>query len=953
MPPVFDECCVLIPASTLEDFPAKLTDADARSLLAAWTVLWHPRLLARTEQTPAWYRADSPPEPIGRRILVVPSPSLPKIPTGYQARAVADDQCHWITGGSRDEMIAALGLEPCQPLSKPAADGQGPASEGQLPARQIGIEDFFAAGFASLQIQIMTRRLRYTSNLDEIHLQTRIVDAAKAFLDGDADSATAALHDVFDALAEERDHYFTSDPHLIDLTLVTQSTIPRLVEEWSRCQDKYAPLENLESGVRPTPSSLLLDDGAVAELARSNDAAAVQLREQLRDLKIGWASGGPNSDYHLDAMTLVQAQDAFKSAHRAVVDAIGIAPPVYGRLSGSTPSDMTATIAGLGYVGMIPIDFTGGTGFGNESKVILQAGGSEIEALTAKPIDAASDVSFLAIGAMLGEAIDSGEVATALLVHWPGQGCDSFHDLRRIGSWSVSLGRFWKLDRYFVDGEHPYHHGTGSATSPDSGNLLTDLVARGVADPLTSIASEFRVGVVAERDAMLNAMTDLVSGEVGEHANAPESFAAAISSRVEAKGGSKSAARLLVNPHSIGVRDSALLASKVASADHVYGASSVSGGTLVTADVPAFGFVMIRPARGGDHAGKSSIRSWVRNKWLGNPTSIAQGGRLQNEFLEATIQPESGGISSVYSGSTRGNRFSMRLVALGMNADDKVRPDAKSETRMVCDKVRVIESSMAIGVIETIGRVTDTNDKTLATFKLKYSLRRGSRTINLDGDVIPTVPIGDDPWQSYVGLRAAVSSDASICRVLIRDKVHRAGSRRLVSPLGLVIDEAERQTMIGTSGLAFHRRVDERFFDTIIRVKGETSGVFSVHYGFDVTNPIATAKSIIAPPVQVAIDDTEKSNPIGWILHCAPKDVSIGAFDVFRRDDGSLAAMVRVVQTRPTPCTATLRFFRNVKTAFVANARDDIGADPLKSSGDQVRVSMAAHAVVDVLVVFE
>ena len=59
----FDECSVLIPSATLEDFPMGGPDSDARSLLAGWTVLWHPLLLAQTEQMPTWYRADSPPTP--------------------------------------------------------------------------------------------------------------------------------------------------------------------------------------------------------------------------------------------------------------------------------------------------------------------------------------------------------------------------------------------------------------------------------------------------------------------------------------------------------------------------------------------------------------------------------------------------------------------------------------------------------------------------------------------------------------------------------------------------------------------------------------------------------------------------------------------------------------------------------------------------------------------------
>ena len=67
----------------------------------------------------------------------------------------------------------------------------------------------------------------------------------------------------------------------------------------------------------------------------------------------------------------------------------------------------------------MPIDFEGGTGFGDEAKVILQAAGVQLEALTAKPIDASDDSSFLTLGTRLGESIDRGEISTGYLLIGP------------------------------------------------------------------------------------------------------------------------------------------------------------------------------------------------------------------------------------------------------------------------------------------------------------------------------------------------------------------------------------------------------------------------------------------------------------------------------------------------------------------------------------------------------
>ncbi|MFK8112344.1 MAG: hypothetical protein AB8B91_09085 [Rubripirellula sp.] len=694
--PVFDECCVLIPAATLEDFPSDLSDSDARSLLAAWTVLWHPGLLAQTEQTPIWYRADSPPDPVGKRLITVPAPSKPELPSGYEARAQVSEGCLWVTGASRKEMLETIdGALDSAPIGTLTANG-----------RQIGIEDFFAAGFAALQVQVMTRRLRYTSNLDEIHLQNRIVAAAKAFLAGSAEEAIAALHDVFDCLAEERDHYFSSDPHLIDLTLTSESTMESLI----RSIDSKLSQSGDEESIA-TPMNVLIDWDVAQAIGRSGTEAQ-SLKSAIADNQIGWAGGGPSSDACLDTMSLSEAEALFVDAHRTTTEAVGSAPEVFARFSGSTPADMTPTLTKLGYCGMIPLDFAAGTGHGDEAKVIMQSAGAEMEALTAKPMDAASDASFLTLGPQLGEAIDSGEIATALMAHWPEQGCDSFHDLLKVSSWSLCLGRFWKLNDYFKDGEHPYHHGSATISSASSAQLLTTLVAQNASDPIATLAENFRSSVTAEHQRLTSAMTRLVSRDPNRDSADPASdFAAAVTGSTSDAKQSPDASKILINPHAIGARTSVTLATAPKDVKHVFASSSSGNGNETTVDIPAYGFVILKPSgRTGDP--RVSFSQRVKDKFLGAPQSMAESGRLHNEFMDVTISDESGGISGVYSGSLRGNRFSLRLVSNGHVASDKTKktdktkkkdqsgksdnPDA-SESKMVCQKVTVVESTAALG----------------------------------------------------------------------------------------------------------------------------------------------------------------------------------------------------------------------------------------------------------------
>ena len=396
-----------------------------------------------------------------------------------------------------------------------------------------------------------------------------------------------------------------------------------------------------------------------------------------------------------------------------------------------------------------------------------------------------------------------------------------------------------------------------------------------------------------------------------------------------------------------------------AKSDHLYAASVESGHVVATVDVPACGFVLLR----GDQRQESGagFGGGLRQRLFGGPKPIAEPAHLQNEFMEVALSAESGGISGVYSGSARGNRFSLRLVRAGLEGD---------ATLMHCDELRVASSTPSSGCIEASGTIRSekgASDLVLATFRLRYTLERGSRFLRVDGEIEPKSPIVGAPWNHYFGIRTAYASEAPICRTLIRDKLHRAKTRRMVAPLGVVVDEADRQTLLCGEGLAFHRREGERFLDTLVLVQGETCKKFTMHYGFDVPAPVASARARMAPPVDLSVNPTPSAPEIGWILHASPKDLLVSRLAVEQRSDGRLAARIRVIQTQPQACKAKLRFLRNVDTAILVDGTSDthlnrtveelesIGEQQpsdLKHEGDMLTLSLASHGVADCLVVF-
>ncbi|TWU41441.1 hypothetical protein Q31b_28880 [Novipirellula aureliae] len=985
--PLYDECFVLLPTSTLEDFPVGIPESDARSLLAAWTVLWHPQLIAGSAAMPTWYRADEPPSakdtsvtehtksdsPVKPRVIAVPQSSLSMLPDDYEQANADSDSVLWITGPSRTEMLDRIPLDDRynhRPL--------------QAKHRTIGIEDFFALGYAYLQVQVLTRRLRYTSNLDQIYFESCVLQAAEAFTgrakadDSDceamspaADAAAAALHDAFDCLAQERDHFFASDPHLIELTLLSASTLDTFLDHLPSA-GKPSELE----GVLPTPGNVLIDAGVAENLRVADPEKRAALRACFENKSLGWAGGGPTSDVSLSTKTYTDAQRHILQAFEETSAAVEIAPPVYARYSGSTPRDFVSTIASLGVSGMISNDFENATGFADEAKVVQSIAGVDLQTLAAKPIDASSEVAFLDLMADLGQSIDRGEIAAALMVHWPGTEGDTFQLVQRTASWSLVLGRMWTLDDFFRHGEQPYHHNDKLSTSERADLTLKDQVAAGEANPLSAIIAQTRRAIVEQNAANLRALVTLANGkEIGAVSSAadhtkepsvanPKSDCLRTVGLTPASGNSNIC---LFNPTSAARRINVEMDGTPHADKHVYAASGHGKQSIVTADVSAFGFSVIR----NQDAGSSPARSL--KKRLGDVFSfgsaaairkpIAVEHLLQNAFMEVAIDAQSGGIKGVYCGQARGNRFSLRLVSEIAGTPKK----DKNTIVMKADTVETKVSRPDLGVIESSGSLVDAAGERLANFVLAYQLQRGSRVLEVSVKLEPLRnDFGkQDPWKNYIALRTAVASEAMMPRLILRDKIQKPSRRSMVSPLGVILDESERQTLVASAGLAYHRRVDDRFLDTLLFVQGETQREYKIHYGFDVKNPVSVARSVFEDPITATVESVDANVSRGWLIHVAPKEVLLTDLRAWTDSSGTLFALVRLIQTKPRKITSALRFCRPVKRAIkIQHGSFEPLQDPMQAfanksendllavDNDCVKLELRSHEVADCLIEF-
>ncbi len=1045
MPP-YCETIVLLPCGSLEDFPTRLARRDAGGVLAALTAAWHPRLIAAAGGMPRWQRADSPlPDvaaevaagtdgtdgshrshlshlshsAIGRRsapprqLILLPAVSeakldpaaLRQLPTGDQPAADIVDGRDWIRVESRDLAVAEIA----------ALFGEDSASSNShLSPGALTVDDFYALGYLYWQVSVMTRRLRYTGNLDADRLAGDVDAAATAFLSGDADAAAGSLHRCFDALAEERDHYFASDPSLIDLTLTT----PTLLAKWLDAQPPMGADVAADSDFLATPSNVLIDDEVAAAVLADEptrtrlaavmgwpDANSRQTLQTAANISAenspGWAGGGPAADVVLDTLSL----DASLRLLGETLDRasrLGGGPlSVWGRRGGGLPADLVPPLAAAGIIGLLPHDFASGRELASgETKVILGGGeagdtrsanhpagghGSELEAIVATPLDADDDASFLTLGTRLGQLSDSGEIATALIVRWPGGGCDSFHDLRRAARWGLALGRFWNLQSYFRDGETPYHH----ASLP---------VATAAADELTNAKS----APSETSDAEVAAVSGLI--EPGGVGGIESRFAAAIGCRVAIDGQDADAVAIL-NPTAMPRRFAVTLPAAIAAASarrqEVF---RVLGGNEVLVDVPAWGHVVL--ARTGIEIQKSLDRKspagWTTRlgRWWKHrrrPVAASTAGwreatdrqpvPLRNEFMDLSVDIHRGGLRGLYAGSVRGNRLSARLVW----------PAAGSAVAAV-GRVQHYK-------VETVGgsggRVSLRGDWTrfegfekrksgidpaqLPPWKMTIDLPPGQRIFtvrttlptNVDavaGDV-GTADAKTPFWLRHASLRLALAEGAPAVRVLLRDKWHRVNQRSFLAGGGVLLEESDRQTLLAADGPLAVRRVGERFVDvSMARHDGRRKSELSI--GIEVPRPAAAVATLTRTPLIVPLQVPPATTlaAAGWWMHVSRPGVVAQLIDaqlvqiVGGDDPGqpeALAVHVRLIAPSKGYAAVTLRFCRPIIAAEriapllrpLASRPDSLAirelGSPVDVTDDKMTIPLRRHEFAHLIVLLQ
>jgi alpha-mannosidase len=797
---------LILPCHRIDDFPTHLTGDRALELLAGWTALWHPALIDALGAVPGWRSSDDLPDPseFDGELLVLPEASRQRMSADWCDRLRATNSRNpppVEVAASRSETIAAV-------LKAAGIDGD--------KVRPEYVGDFLALGHAHLQVELLTRAMRYTTVLDTDQFSSATVAAARAAVAGDEHLMREELARAFDLLADARNHVYAVDFFVVDMTLLAPSTLGDGLRA------------KLAAGC---PTSLLASGELLDQMASEHPQTLAELR---RAIEAGTAcvvggtlhsqiSSFASPEEWLDEINLGQ-QVAQRHLQRDY--------SVFGLFHTSFSPVLPELLVGTSFTGALHASFDGGRLPRTEqSKTWWGPGdGHAIAALAATPLDASRPETWLKLAERIGDTIAHDHVATILLASWPETNIEYFEDLQRAARYGPVLGKLVTLEEYFRVSREP-DEWTRFHTREYPARQGTELGA----NPISSQVDAYRRGVLETHrrlSAGLSAALDLTATEPSEGAS----------------------------PRQIALNAWSFPCTQLIGADPIDFAGSMNsaGADVAKApttpyclpDIPGWGFATCTAA-----APTASV-------------ALAEGSTLRNERLQVTVSESTGGIQSLRGHRDRNTRVSQRLVF------HRGRYASLQDTQMIVEKIEVTRNDALIGEIESRGQLLDPGSELLATFIQRVRIARGMPAVFVDVELEPQRLPEGDIWRSYYASRLAWTDEAAAVRRGGHWMGHETGRERIESPEWVQIDDGIGTITCFGLGLPYHRRSSPNWLDTLLAVAGEDRRRFQFALALDENYPLRTALGLLtAGQARILTLSTEPSSSRGWFLHVGAKNI--------------------------------------------------------------------------------
>ena len=865
----YQNLITLLPCHSLDDFPFHLEGKSADEILAAYTVLWHPALIAESRTVPTWRRNDSGDDFSWEGALV----TLPQIcrddMPGYWLEELRASGARVLDCGELENFDAMLAdaLEP------------GEGVQAEIPAELA--QDFFALGLCHVLTEVLTVRMRYSSLLDGERFSKLLLSAADAAVAGDVAETREMLGRCFDALAESKDHFYPVDTFLFDLTLVAPTTT---AAEIAAALSHQAAI------------NLMITADDLRRVTEEDPALIAIITDAIEAERLCLVGGECDEQAPLGIFSSEQLLMEFNRGLAIYEEILGTRPYIYGRRKFGLHPQLPQVLQKLGYIGALhqSLDGTRCPESYHGAIAWQSIDGTSLTALARLPLSAAEPESVLRLPRELGEAMDHDHVAAIGFAHYPNCMSQWYRQLMHMASFGSVLGNFVRLDECFRDAElmtGPTQFDADDYRTP----YLRTSAAEGAA-AVTPLVTRHRDQANRRSAAGMNLLAASICGKNVFPESTDTDAVLGDVVRALPGHGSEQQGLLLLNPSSQPrnmVVDVALDRMPVLG-DVVQAAAIQDGRRQIVAQVPAMGYGWVV----GDGA------SW--QELAGKP--IAEEHLLRNEFCEVFFDAESGALKSLYMPSRRGNLLSQR-IALRSPKPGSVSTGCYST--MVAENIELQADGPFRGSQVITGRLVNEEGSIVSRFRQRVSIARGVPLLSFDLQLDPVVLPEGNPWHSYYGVRFAWPGDEIFRGVgLVRQRTFRS---RIEGPDYLDLCSGNLALSLLPGGIPYHALIEPGQIDTLLVPPGESGREFSWKIGLGLSAPAeASWTAFVDAPCCVA-NRSPVEPASAWLLHLSDPQVMVTHVE-FVAVEEETRVRLRLLETGGRRSRLSLRCFRSFAT---------------------------------------
>ncbi|MBY0585559.1 hypothetical protein K2X85_00170 [bacterium] len=893
----------------------ELNRALASQIIAGYSVLFHPTCLAGANFLPEIEDIINPPTG-DERLLIVPE-------SVYQA---ADPIARVELDRAGTQLLR---LKPEEVIPGPAAIG--PRMGFSTEPTELE-QEFLAAGYHYLGLQILLRRLGHSEKIEEQLIWAELSQAADIYQTGDAEGARHALHAAFDVMHGNRQSAYPATINWLDVLL------PDSTEHDSALARRWST--GVKMNLVATP----------AEIQRLSDETIVDLKNRLAadDIEI---LGGRVTDRPFSFLSFESRAWEIGQSYRRLKTILDRDVDTFAGQAGSLLFDLPQLLMKHGVRYALHAAFDGSQ-FPRlrGPKIHWSIGdGSIVETVTRPPKRASDEAGGLQIFVDLADVLLSERAPTTILEHRAGS-ASVWYTLLIEGQKIASVfGKFETVTEFFLNVMMPegptvtrpdeYAAPIESLQRPDPISRWRDhSLRRQRFDALSSLLALARIAQpdlplpIEEQQQLENDIEEATSGDDSALQAKIDAWEIRVAEELGKGVGLLSGEQsgyLIVNPSSfprrLGIETDQRI-EKATIDSTLRACEATPHGSRLLVDLQGWSYAWI-PIHGTSNVPAEKLEP------------VASARRLKNTQIEIEIDKKTGGLRGIWTLRDRYSRLGQQLVH-------------SSASEMIAREIKITQDGSLLGeiVVKGIIRALDSK-RELARFEQKFRLWRGRPVARLDITIEPSIPHSGAAMENYFACRWAWPDDKTI---LLTSSGPTMGSHldsSIEATDFLELREQHLTTNIVTGGLVRTHRFHRQQADTLLIVPGESARHFTFWIGLDLPNPFRFAQAELWPPLIHRFSAGPPTRGTTGRLASFDSE-SAHACSMAATDSPQPAVRVRLAETMGKGGRFPFELFRRPESVLLTNFLGETMYD-LYREDTHVSVDLSSLELQQLLVLFE